>query len=107
MALDLLHLSSVIRRPLVDRDGERIGRIQDVVARLGGSAHPPVVGVVVRIEGRDLFVPIRKIASFERGRARLRRAAGRPAAASSAAPARCSCPTTCSRGTSSTSCAVD
>jgi CBS domain-containing protein len=29
------------------------------------------VGVVVRIEGRDLFVPIRKIASFERGRARF------------------------------------
>ncbi len=71
MALELLHLSSVIRRPLVDSDGERIGRIQDVVARLGGTAHPPVVGCVVRIEGRDLFVPIRKIASFERGRVRF------------------------------------
>jgi hypothetical protein len=70
MPLELLHLSSVIHRPLVDRDGERIGRIEDVVARLGGS-HPPVVGVVVRIEGRDLFVPIRKVASFERGRARF------------------------------------
>ena len=69
MALELLHLSSIIHRPLVDRDGERIGRIQDVVVRIGGSSHPPVVGVVVRIEGRDLFVPIRKIASLERGRA--------------------------------------
>jgi CBS domain-containing protein len=69
MALELLHLSSVVRRPLVDKDGEWIGRIQDVVARVGTSAHPPIVGVVVRIEGRDLFVPIRKIASFEHGRA--------------------------------------
>jgi len=69
MALELLHLSSIIHRPLVDRDGERIGRIQDVVVRIGGASHPPVVGVVVRIEGRDLFVPIRKIASLERGRA--------------------------------------
>ena len=71
MALDLLHLSSVIHRPLVDRDGERIGRIEDVVARLGGSSHPPVVGVVVRIEGRGLFVPIRKIASIEAGRSQF------------------------------------
>ncbi len=30
-----------------------------------------MVGAVVRVEGRDLFVPIRKIASFERGRARF------------------------------------
>ena len=71
MALELLPLSSIIHRPLVDLDGERIGRIQDVVARLGATAHPPVVGVVLRIEGRDLFVPIRKIASLERGRARF------------------------------------
>jgi CBS domain-containing protein len=71
MALELLPLSSIIHRPLVDRDGERIGRIQDVVARLGASGHPPVAGVVLRIEGRDLFVPIRKIASLERGRARF------------------------------------
>jgi CBS domain-containing protein len=69
MAPDLLHLSSVIRRPLVDTESERIGRIQDVVARLGSSTHPPVVGVVARIEGRDLFVPIRKISSFDHGRA--------------------------------------
>lgn len=69
MAPELLHLSSVIRRPLVDKDGERIGRIQDVVARLGGSTYPPVVGVVAQIEGKDLFVPIRQIVSFEHGRA--------------------------------------
>jgi CBS domain-containing protein len=68
MALDLLHLSSVVQRPLVDREGDRIGRVQDVVARLGTDPHPVVVGIVVRIEGRDLFVPIRKIASLGGGR---------------------------------------
>jgi CBS domain-containing protein len=71
MAPELLHLSSIIHQPLVDRDGERIGRIEDVVARLGGAAHPPVVGAVIRIEGRDLFVPIHKISGFERGHARF------------------------------------
>jgi CBS domain-containing protein len=71
MAPELLHLSSIVHQPLVDGDGERIGRIEDLVARLGGAAHPPVVGAVVRIEGRDLFVPARKITGFERGHARF------------------------------------
>ncbi|MDA8313402.1 MAG: CBS domain-containing protein [Actinomycetota bacterium] len=56
----LVHFSSVVRRPLVDSTGERIGRVEDFVVHLG-AAHPPVVGAVVRIGGRDLFVGIRKI----------------------------------------------
>ncbi len=32
--------------------------------RLGERPHPPVVGAVVRIGGRDLFVPIRKLVGF-------------------------------------------
>ena len=69
--LEVLHLSNVIRRPLVDGAGDRLGRVQDLIVRLGDSPHPPVVGLVVRIGERDLFVPIRKVAAFEPGRIRF------------------------------------
>jgi MgtE intracellular N domain/CBS domain len=69
--LEIVHLSSVIKRPLVDAAGDRIGRVEDLIVRLGESPHPPVVGLVVNIGGRDLFVPIRKVAAFEPGRARF------------------------------------
>jgi len=65
---EILHLSTFLHRPIFDSDGDRIGRVQDLVARLGDSSHPPVVGAVIRIEGRDLFVPIRKIGGLTEGR---------------------------------------
>jgi CBS domain-containing protein len=65
---DILHLSTFLRRPIFDQDGDRIGRVQDLVARLGDDAHPPIVGAVIRIEGRNLFVPIRKIGGLAEGR---------------------------------------
>ncbi len=69
--MGILHLSSVIKRPLVDGVGDRIGRVQDLIVRVGESPHPPVVGLVVDIGGRDLFVPIRKVDGFEPGRVRF------------------------------------
>ncbi len=68
---NVLHLSTFIRRPIFDQDGDRIGRVQDLVARVGLDAHPPLVGVVIRIEGRNLFVPIRKIGGLAEGRVRF------------------------------------
>jgi hypothetical protein len=67
--LEILHLSSIIKRPLVDASsGDRLGRVQDLIVRSGESPHPPVAGLVVDIGGRDLFVPIRKVSAFEPGR---------------------------------------
>src|ERR1039458_1997063 len=65
---EILHLSTYLRRPIFDSDGDRIGRVQDLVARLGDDAHPSIVGAVIRIEGRNLFVPIRKIGGLSEGR---------------------------------------
>ncbi len=66
--MELLHLSTFLRRPMFDQAGERIGRVQDLVARMGDDPHPPIVGAVIRIEKRDLFVPIRKIGGLAEGR---------------------------------------
>jgi sporulation protein YlmC with PRC-barrel domain len=63
----LVHLSSVIKRPLVDSSGEAIGRVQDLIVRLGDRPHPLVTGAVVRIGGRDLFVPMKKVAGIQDG----------------------------------------
>ena len=71
MVTDLIHLSGVINRPLVDRNGDRLGRIRDLIARIGDSSHPPIVGAVATIAGRDLFVPVRKISAIEPGRVRF------------------------------------
>jgi CBS domain-containing protein len=65
---EILHLSTFLRRPIFDSDGDRIGRVQDLVARLGDDAHPSIVGAVIRIEGRNLFVPMRKIGGLSEGR---------------------------------------
>ena len=65
---EILHLSTFLRRPIYDQDGGRIGRVQDLVARLGDDEHPPIVGAVIKIEGRNTFVPIRKIGGLSQGR---------------------------------------
>jgi CBS domain-containing protein len=67
----LLHLSSVAPSPLVDRAGEKLGRVEDVIVRLADGGFPPVTGLQARIAGRDLFVPADRIASLEAGRVQL------------------------------------
>ncbi|MHB1508052.1 MAG: magnesium transporter MgtE N-terminal domain-containing protein [Acidimicrobiales bacterium] len=69
--VEVLHLSSVVKRPLVDPAGDRLGRVQDLIVRVGETPHPPLVGLVVNIGGRDLFVPIQKIATLEAGLVRF------------------------------------
>ena len=49
----------------MDSAGERLGRVEDLIARLDhGQGLPPVVGLKARIGGRDLFVPIDRVAQF-------------------------------------------
>ncbi len=71
MAADIIHLSSIVRSPLLGSDGERIGRVEDVIVRPGEQAHPPASGIVARIGRRELFVPISMVASVRPGRVQL------------------------------------
>ncbi len=71
VAQQLLHLSSVIRTPLLDRAGDRLGRTEDVIVRLADGGYPPVTGLQANIGGRELFVPVDRIASLAPGSVRL------------------------------------
>lgn len=56
---------------MLDRAGEKLGRVEDVIVRLSGEGLPPVTGLKARIGGREFFVPTDRIASLEAGKVRL------------------------------------
>jgi CBS domain-containing protein/sporulation protein YlmC with PRC-barrel domain len=64
-------LTSVVRSPLLSRAGERLGRVQDVVAHLTEGGLPLVSGLVAGIGGRDIFVPARDVARIDSGTVQL------------------------------------
>jgi CBS domain-containing protein/sporulation protein YlmC with PRC-barrel domain len=65
MPENVVHLSSLAGSPLLDSAGQRLGKVEDVIARLdGGEELPPVAGVKARIGGRELFVPVDRVAEL-------------------------------------------
>jgi CBS domain-containing protein/sporulation protein YlmC with PRC-barrel domain len=60
-----LRLSRLLKRPVADRSGESLGRLTDVIVRLRGSDYPLVTGLVAAVGGREVFVPIDQVSSFD------------------------------------------
>jgi len=60
----ILHLSSLVRSPLRDRQQDRVGRVEDVIVRPDGGPHPPISGLVASIGGRELFVPVWRVSDL-------------------------------------------
>jgi CBS domain-containing protein/sporulation protein YlmC with PRC-barrel domain len=59
---DVVHVSSLAGSPLLDSSGQRLGKVEDVVARLdSGEGVAPVIGLTARIAGREMFVPADRI----------------------------------------------
>ncbi|HYA08748.1 MAG TPA: hypothetical protein VEG24_04110, partial [Gaiellaceae bacterium] len=71
MDIPLLNLSSILHSRLVDRAGEKIGRVDDLIVRLADGGYPPITGIKARIGGREVFVPADRIATLEPGRVQL------------------------------------
>ncbi|MBO0713617.1 MAG: magnesium transporter [Acidimicrobiales bacterium] len=63
----LVHLSCVVGSPILDRAGDRLGKVKDLIVRLDGSTYPPVSGLVAKIGGRELFVPMQRVSAIEPG----------------------------------------
>jgi CBS domain-containing protein len=68
----VLHLSLVAGGDLVDRSGGRLGRVDDVIVRLGEEEYPPVTGLLATVAGRQVFVPADEVERIEQGEVRLR-----------------------------------
>ena len=60
-----LKLSALLGRPITARDGESLGRLSDVIVRLRGEDYPLVTGLVATVGGRQVFVPIEQVSSFD------------------------------------------
>ena len=66
----MLYLSQAIGRPVLDRDGEPIGKVADLIVAVG-ARYPPVTGLVVETDRRRIFVPWTSVQSFDLTGARL------------------------------------
>ena len=58
------YLSQVVGRPVRDPQGEAIGKVADLIVAIG-DRYPPVTGLVVRTDGRRIFLPWSDVASFD------------------------------------------
>ncbi len=60
----ILHLSSIVGSPLRDADGERLGKVQDVIVRLGGVGYPPITGFLATVAGRTSFLGVERVSDI-------------------------------------------
>jgi CBS domain-containing protein len=60
-----LRLSRLLKRPVADRSGESLGRLEDVIVRLRGADYPLVTALVAAVGGREVFVPADQVSSFD------------------------------------------
>jgi CBS domain-containing protein len=70
---DVLHVSLIAGAGLLDPSGGRLGRVDDLIVRLG-EEYPPVTGLLATLAGRPVFVPAEAVEAIEPGRVTLREA---------------------------------
>jgi len=66
----MLYLSQAIGRPVLDRDGEAMGTVADLIVAIG-DRYPPVTGIVVKTNGREIFLQWSAVSSLDAHRATL------------------------------------
>jgi CBS domain-containing protein len=66
-----IRMSRLVGAPLCDASGRAVGRVQDLVARFADEDYPTVTGLLAHLEEREVFVPVRRLASLAEGEATL------------------------------------
>jgi magnesium transporter len=49
----MIYVSDVIGKPVIDPNGERVARVQDLIVPHSRAAHPPIVAVAVRLPSKE------------------------------------------------------
>jgi MgtE intracellular N domain/CBS domain len=70
----ILHLSSVVGSALRDSDGEQLGKVEDVIVRLGGAGYPPITGFLVKVAGRTSYLGAERVSDIGEDGVVLRKA---------------------------------
>jgi len=60
----MLYLSQAIGRPVRDQHGEPIGTVADLIVAIG-DRYPPVTGIVVKTNGREIFLNWPSVTSLD------------------------------------------
>ncbi|HEY1835044.1 MAG TPA: CBS domain-containing protein [Solirubrobacteraceae bacterium] len=60
----ILHLSAVVGSPLRDADGARLGKVEDLIVRLGGFGYPPITGLLVNVASRSSFLSVERVSEI-------------------------------------------
>ena len=66
----MLYLSQAIGRPVLDANGDPLGKVADLIVAVG-DRYPPVTGLVVATDRRRIFLPWSHVARFDASGARL------------------------------------
>ena len=66
----MIYLSRAIGRPVLDRNGEPIGAVADLIVAIG-DRYPPVTGLVVKTDKRLIFLPWASVDRLDDSAARL------------------------------------
>ena len=66
----MLYLSQAIGRPVLDANGEAIGAVADLIVAVG-DRYPPVTGLVVKTDRRQIFLPWSSVEHLDASGARL------------------------------------
>jgi CBS domain-containing protein len=69
-----VYLSVLLGRQLLSPSGEGVGKVDDLIVRLSGGEYPVVTGLVAKVGGRRLFVPISRVAELGEDRIALAKA---------------------------------
>lgn len=64
-----MYLSDLLGNSIEDEQGQRMGRLRDIVVSVNGADPPPVVGIVTQRDSTAMFLAIEHVARFQAGAA--------------------------------------